>query len=64
MNEALGRLRRQRPVVDVESVPTPSRTPDPETTMIQSELRGILERSIDELPDAFRTVFIARMSRG
>ena len=32
--------------------------------MVQSELRGILERSIDELPDAFRTVFIARMVEG
>jgi len=64
MNEALGRLRRQRPVVDVESVPTPSKAPDPEMTMVQSELRGILERSIDELPDAFRAVFIARMVEG
>ena len=64
MNEALGRLRRRRPVVDVESVPAASKTPDPEATMVQSELRGVLERSIDELPDAFRTVFIARMVEG
>jgi RNA polymerase sigma-70 factor (ECF subfamily) len=64
MNEALGRLRRRRPAVDVESVPTPAKTPDPEMTMAQTELRGLLEKSIDDLPDAFRTVFIARMVEG
>ncbi len=29
--------------------------------MAQSEIRDLLEQSIDELPDAFRTVFVARV---
>ncbi len=32
--------------------------------MAQSEIRDVLERSIDELPDAFRVVFVARIVEG
>ncbi len=32
--------------------------------MAQQELRALLERSIDDLPDAFRTVFVARIVEG
>ncbi len=32
--------------------------------MAQSEIRAILERAIDELPDAFRAVFVARIVEG
>lgn len=73
MNEALGRLRRRRPTVDWESYgenrttaqvvnfPVSAASNDPEQTMAQSEIRNILERAIDDLPDAFRAVFVARL---
>ncbi len=73
VNEALGRLRRRRPTVDWESYgenrsaaqvidfPLSAASNDPERTMAQSEIRAVLERAIDELPDAFRAVFVARL---
>lgn len=73
MNEALGRLRRRRPTVDWDThgedrihaeiieFPVSAASNDPERTMAQSEIRDLLEQSIDELPDAFRTVFVARV---
>jgi RNA polymerase sigma-70 factor (ECF subfamily) len=77
MNEALGRLRRQRPTMDLTAVeenpvlaaqiiPFPNANPplDPETTMAQREIRVLLERAIDALPDAFRTVLVARLIEG
>lgn len=78
MNEALGRVRtrQRRPTVDWESrgenfsqaeilrFPTSARSNDPERTMAQGEIRLILERAIDELPDAFRGVFVARIVEG
>jgi RNA polymerase sigma-70 factor (ECF subfamily) len=77
MNEALGRLRRRRPTVELTAVeaspalaaqiiPFPNATPqlDPETTMAQCEIRVLLERAIDDLPDAFRTVLVARLIEG
>jgi len=64
MNQALGRLRRHRPTVDIADRPTPSTDPDPETLMARHELRTLIERSIDELPESFRVVFVARMVEG
>lgn len=75
MNEALGRLRRRRPTVDwdthgedrihAEIIQFPvSASNDPERVMAQNEIRDLLERAIDELPDAFRTVFVARIVEG
>lgn len=32
--------------------------------MASRELRTLIERAIDELPDAFRTVFVARLVEG
>jgi RNA polymerase sigma-70 factor (ECF subfamily) len=76
MNEALGRLRKRRPTVDWESYGA-NRTPaeiihfpvsaiskDPERTMAQGEIRVVLERAIDALPDSFRAVFVARIVEG
>jgi RNA polymerase sigma-70 factor (ECF subfamily) len=37
---------------------------DPERSMARSEIRDVLERSIDELPEAFRSVFVARIVEG
>ncbi len=75
MNEALGRLRRRRPTVDwdthgedrihAEIIQFPvSANNDPERTMARSEIRDVLEHSIDDLPDAFRVVFVARVVEG
>jgi len=76
MNEALGRQRRRRPQVEWDAageerlqaqiIPFPgaSATPDPEQTMAHREIQTIIEGSIDELPEAFRTVFVARMVEG
>ena len=76
VNEALGRLRRRRPTVDwatysenrttaqVIDFPASAVSNDPERMMAQSEVRAVLERAIDELPDAFRAVFVARIVEG
>lgn len=76
MNEALGRLRHRRPTVDWDSYsenrttaevvnfPISAVSKDPERTMAQGEIRDILERAIDELPDNFRAVFVARLVEG
>lgn len=77
INEALGCIRRRRPAVDIGLVsaspalqaqiipfPDANRVPDPETTMVQTEIRALLEKAIDKLPSAFREVFIARLVEG
>lgn len=72
-NEALGRLRKQTrrttilpmrsndgiapdPAADVEA-PAMDR---PENVALRRELRRLIEARIDELPDAYRTVFVLR----
>src|SRR5690348_10364163 len=76
MNEALGRLRRQRPGVELSSLPSGtleaqiiqfpllSATDDPERTMAQREIQHVVEAAIDELPEPFRMVFITRVIEG
>lgn len=78
LNEALGRLRRQRPTTGIEQIDIenrsgggqvilfPSTAPpmDPETEMSRNEVRQILERAVDELPVAFRAVFVLRDVEG
>ncbi len=77
LNEALGRKRRLRPMLAVsilddqpsaraEVIPFPSMQTevDPERTIAQREIRRILERAIDDLPAAFRTVFVLRVVEG
>jgi RNA polymerase sigma-70 factor, ECF subfamily len=75
MNEALGRLRRQRPSVELSSLPQgaleaqiiqfPLRaTDDPEKSMAQREIQHVVEGAIDELPEPFRMVFITRVVEG
>ncbi|CCD86341.1 putative RNA polymerase sigma factor protein [Bradyrhizobium sp. ORS 285] len=71
MNEAMGRLRGQRPVlqlnVDREDRPAaeviqfPSTSSDPEKSMAQRQVQTVVERAIDELSEPFRLVFIARV---
>jgi RNA polymerase sigma-70 factor (ECF subfamily) len=76
MNEALGRLRRQRPAVEWTSLPPgvleaqiiqfphSANSEDPEKSMAQSQIQHVVEHAIDELPDAFRIVFITRVIEG
>ena len=74
LNEALGRLRRQRPIVDLEVLdadfttgrsqvipfPLMSESADPERAAAQSQIRRLIERAIDDLPEIFRVVFVMR----
>jgi RNA polymerase sigma-70 factor (ECF subfamily) len=76
INEALGRLRRARPNVEwttlppgtleaqVIQFPNSAASEDPEKTMAQREIRNVVEHAIDELPEAFRIVFITRVIEG
>ena len=71
INEALGRRRRERPTVDPSALdgegslgsqiipfPLMPMPADPERDAARHQIRQILERAIDELPDAFRSVFV------
>jgi RNA polymerase sigma-70 factor, ECF subfamily len=74
LNEALGRLRRRRATVDLEAIevaqagggarilmfPTAQAGGDPEGAAARREIRRLLEEAIDELPEAFRLVLVAR----
>src|SRR5579872_2719599 len=75
LNEALGRLRRERPSVEWTSLAPGaleaqiiqfplSATSDPERIMAQREIQKVVEHSIDDLPEAFRIVFITRVIEG
>src|SRR5437763_6790192 len=75
MNEALGRLRHRRPGVEWSSLPEGAleaqiiqfplaSTDDPEKSMVQREIQRVVEQAIDELPEAFRLVFITRVIEG
>jgi RNA polymerase sigma-70 factor, ECF subfamily len=74
LNEALGRIRRRKPTVELsaieggaghmaEIIPFPSITSqmDPERSMAQRQIHHIVERAIDHLPLDFRTVLVARL---
>ncbi|MGY3037866.1 RNA polymerase sigma-70 factor (ECF subfamily) [Bradyrhizobium sp. USDA 4354] len=75
INEALGRVRSRKPNVELGAIsdaaldaqiirfPVPP-AGDPERTMAQREIQRVVERAIDELPDAFRMVFVARVMEG
>ena len=73
MNEALGQLRRRRPTVDLAAVRSeaeiiqfPLSTPsdDPERTMAQRQILQLVEQATDNLPEAFRLVFVTRVIEG
>ncbi|CAN5203971.1 RNA polymerase sigma factor [soil metagenome] len=71
LNEALGRLRRRRLTValqpgeghsrDAEIIRFPGAAPDPERMLAQHEISAMMERAIDDLPDDFRLVLVARV---
>jgi RNA polymerase sigma-70 factor (ECF subfamily) len=74
LNEALGRLRQRRTAVELGAVdavddtgearviylPSARRESDPESAAARAEVRRLLERAVDRLPPAFRTVFVMR----
>ena len=75
MNEAFGRLRRRRPTVALTAldsmhgkegprvVPFPlaeAGPENPERSVARAEIRGLLERAVDDLPEPFRLVFVMR----
>ena len=76
INEALGRLRRQRANVEWTSLPPgmleaqiiqfprPAASEDPEKSMAQRQIQHVVEHAIDDLPEAFRIVFITRVIEG
>lgn len=67
VNEALARRRRGAFIVQGDEDMTmriPSATPDPEQQAAAAELRDVMEREIEALPAAFRTVFILREVEG
>jgi RNA polymerase sigma-70 factor (ECF subfamily) len=76
MNEALGRLRRQRSGVEWTSLPEGTieaqiiqfphtgASEDPEKSMAQRQIQNVVDHAIDELPDPFRVVFITRVIEG
>ena len=72
-NEALQRRRRRvdlpteqaglRQKMQSQVIPFPyagNRTVDPESMTVQREVISLIERAIDELPEDFRTVLVAR----
>jgi len=80
INEALGRMRKRRRTAAVEApesygenrtggasiIPFPlgSSEADPERTMAQRQILHLVERATDDLPDIYRTVFVARVIEG
>jgi RNA polymerase sigma-70 factor (ECF subfamily) len=74
INEALGRLRRQRETEELDvldrgggadlariiAMPGVTMAPDPEQALARAEVRRVLERAVDQLPAPFRLVFILR----
>lgn len=75
INEALGRLRRGRraaqvitsePASDAQIIPFPLAvsSDDPERNMAQRQILTLVEQATDALPDAYRTVFVARVIEG
>lgn len=73
INEALGRVRGRRLSVELSATPqdvleaeiiqfpSSSASSDPEKSMAQLQIRRVVEHAIDELPEPFRLVFIARV---
>jgi RNA polymerase sigma-70 factor (ECF subfamily) len=79
INEALGRLRKRRRATAAEALenqrrgsdgadiipfPLVSSEADPERTMAQRQILNLVERATDDLPEIYRTVFVARVIEG
>jgi RNA polymerase sigma-70 factor (ECF subfamily) len=75
VNEAHGRLRRRRPTLGLDALDIPlernqvlpfpgTSNEDPEADAARAQIRRILERAVDDLPEAFRLVFVLRDVEG
>lgn len=77
LNESYGRLRKHRPVVDIEqleavqmdkgrivSFPTKYGSEDPAAAAARAQARQLIEQAVDRLPDPFRIVFVMREIEG
>ena len=77
VNEALGRRRVARATVELDEAaeaqcltaqiipfPNASFQVDPETAAAQHQIQVLLERAIDALPEAFRTILVTRTIEG
>ncbi|ATU95678.1 RNA polymerase sigma factor [Phyllobacterium zundukense] len=75
INEALGRLRKKRRAFalttsisqnsDAQIIQFPLKVgDDPERMMAQRQILQMVERATDNLPDVYRTVFVARVIEG
>lgn len=78
VNEARARLRRRHATTSLEAAenphmaegasiipfPGPSADADPESAAARAQLRELLERAVDELPEPFRLVFVMREIEG
>lgn len=73
LNEARSRLRRRRPMVGLDQLeaaqnngaqvilfPTSIGADNPEVDAARTQIRTLIERAVDDLPEAFRVVFIMR----
>ena len=74
LNEALGRLRRRRTTVGLKDIDaindqgearviyllSARQDSDPEAAVARAQVRRLLERAVDELPNSFRMVFVLR----
>jgi RNA polymerase sigma-70 factor, ECF subfamily len=71
VNEALGRLRRRRPTVELSTLADRLTAGEggtaislaegsPEQTAARREIGRMIERAVDDLPPAFRTAFMLR----
>jgi RNA polymerase sigma-70 factor (ECF subfamily) len=76
VNESLGRIRQRHSTIDLteleqrqseaQIIQFPQSTPhdDPERTMAQRQIIHLVEQATDNLPQAFRLVFVARVIEG
>lgn len=77
INEALGRLRKNRKEAELArssdrgaaaaqiiQFPCNTSCDDPERAMAQRQILHLVERATDNLPDAYRSVFMARVIEG
>ncbi len=74
LNEALGRARKRRPSAELAELdiayganggsvimfPTSLKPPGADAELARKQVRDLLEKAVDELPDPFRLVFILR----
>lgn len=72
LNEALGRVRRRKPVAELAEpdsatgggrvimFPTSMTPPSADSELDRGQVRAFLEKAVDDLPETFRLVFILR----